>query len=150
MEAEGWVVALCLPPIAFAAIACYAAAAGCYALFMNCFSVVQPESWLTGTMFFAAKLAPFGFPTAAMFAVAGLVVLFRSGAERLRRWLWIGPVLFAAALHVACVAFAWTALPQRQIQPTALFDVVALVLAYAYAALVWLAQASRRRASSRW
>jgi hypothetical protein len=144
------VIALCLPAVLFAAVACYAAAAGCYALFMNCFSVVQPDSWLTAAMFYAAKLAPFGFPTAALFGVAGLALLYRSGAERLRVWLWIGPMLFAAALHLACVAFAWTALPQRQIHPTLRFDIVALALAYAYAALVWLAQASRRRASSRW
>jgi len=159
-EAEGWVIALSLPAVLFAAVACYAAAAGCYAIWMNCFSVVEPQTWLTKTMFFAAKLVPFAFPTYAVFALAGLAVLYRAGARPLERWLWIGPALFVAALHAACVVFAWTALPQRQLHPTALFDAAALGLGYAYALLVYLAvrwvarryalYASRRRASSRW
>ena len=158
-ETEAWAIALAVPAVVFAAIACYSAAAGCYALFMNCFSVVEPDTAVTRTMFFAAKLAPFAFPIAALFALAGYVALYRSGAEPLRRWLWLAPAPFVAALHAACVLFAWTALPQRRIQPTLEFDAVALAFAYGYAALVHVAlealkrrreaQSSRRWASSR-
>ena len=158
-QTEAWAIALTVPAVVFAAIACYSAAAGCYALFMNCFSVVEPDTALTRTMFFAAKLAPFAFPIAALFALAGYVALYRSGAELLRRWLWLAPALFVAALHAACVFFAWTALPHRRLQPTLEFDLVGLAFAYGYAALVHVAlralarrreaHASRRWASSR-
>ena len=110
-------------------------------------------------MFFAAKLVPFAFPTWALFALAGYVALYRSGAEPLRRWLWLAPALFVVALHAACVLFAWTALPHRRLQPDLNFDVVGLAFAYGYAALVHVAlralarrraaHASRRWASSR-
>lgn len=154
-ETEVWAIALGVPGAVFASIACYSAAAGCYPLWMNCFSVVEPDTAVTRAMFFAAKLVPFAFPTWALFALAGYVALRRSGAEPLQRWLWLAPPLFVVALHSACVLFAWTALPQRQIRPTLGFDAIALAWAYGYAALVHFAlrafmRRSRAHASRRW
>lgn len=159
-ERDAWAIALGLPAAIFAAVACYSAAAGCYSVWMNCFSVVQPDGPLTRAMFFAARLAPFAFSTWALFAVAGYAALYRAGTKPLQRWLWIAPALFVLALHLACVGFAWTALPQRRITPTPGFDGGALAVAYGYAGLValglrWLShrfahQVSRRWASSRW
>lgn len=154
-EAEIWAIALGLPGAVFAAIACYSAAAGCYSLWMNCFSVVEPDTAVTRAMFFAAKLSPFAFPAWVPFALAGYLALYRSGAEPLRRALWVAPALFVVALHAACVLFAWTALPHRRIEPTLRFDAIALAFAYGYAALVHfalraLARWSEAHASRRW
>ena len=142
-------IALCLPAGLMGAIACYSAAAGCYADWMNCFSVVQPESWTTRVMFLAAKLVPFVFPTYGLFALAGIGFVLRHGARQLERWLWLGPALFVAALHAACVVFAWTALPSRRLQPTAGFDGIALMLAYLYTGLAHRMLRSLTRAPPR-
>jgi hypothetical protein len=134
-EETYWAVALSLPGLALAAATGYATGAGCYAPNMNCFSIVVPDDSVTRALFATAALLPFALPSYVPIAAAGLGLLWRRGTRALERALWLGPPLYAAVLHAACVWFAGAVLPERRVTPTTRFDFWAVALGSAYVAL---------------
>jgi hypothetical protein len=127
-----------LPGIALALLTSYATGAGCYAVYMNCFSIVVPDDSLTRALFALAAFAPFGAPAYLPVALAGLATLRRGGELALERWLWLGPPLYVALVHAACVLFANAVLPERRIHPDLRFDALVLAAGYAYVGLTRL------------
>ena len=149
-----WAVALCLPGLALASATGYATGAGCYAVTMNCFSVVVPDDAMTRVLFATAALLPFALPSYVPIAAAGVALLWTRGARALERALWLGPPLYAAVLHAACVLFAGAVLPERRVTPTTRFDLWVLAVGAGWVALAALMKPALasliRRRGPRW
>jgi hypothetical protein len=60
------------------------------------------------------------------------------GSTAVERFLWLAPVLFAALVHVLCVAFESWVLPARRLAPTLGFDLQILAGGYVWVLLVRL------------
>ena len=126
---------MCLPALAFLAVAGYATGAGCYAWTMNCFSITVANDGVSRAVLFGAAFMPYALAAYAPVFAFGWIAIQRGS----RAWPVFAPPLFALCVHLACLWLAPLVLPDRRVTPSLRLDLNVLLCSIAYCALAWLA-----------